>query len=39
MKKFIKTPLTHALLAEQLKGLSIRAMEKMHLGRTGQEKV
>lgn len=39
MKKFIKTPLTHALLCEQLKGLSIRAMERMHLGRTGQGKV
>lgn len=39
MKKFIKTPLVNALLEEQVKGLSIRKMERMHLGRTGQKRV
>lgn len=39
MKKFIKTPLVNALLEEQVKGLSIRKMESMHLGRTGQRRV
>lgn len=39
MKKFIKTPLVNALISEQVKGLSIRKMERMHLGRTGQKRV
>lgn len=39
MKKFIKTPQANRLLAQQLGTLSVRKMEKEHLGRTGQRKV
>ena len=38
-KRFIKTPTATALLAEQLRGIPVRAMERLHLGITGQRKV